>query len=220
MYFSTKPKRILRFGDYTKQKQHSSELSLIFKFFIKRKNQLLLSKKTKKAENYMAIQKSKKPKWLWKLTTLLQPKKIYRKKMAIKVENHHNLKEIFEEINSQYFSSSLALEIDWAGKGKTDSRSSIRLGCYNMRTQRIKINKILDYPHIPRYFVSFILYHEILHHIYPPVCQLGVKRKIHHPLFKKKEKEFRDYIAAQSFLKDLKKELFTPNPLKKTPEKA
>lgn len=156
---------------------------------------------------------SKAPVWLQKIASLFEPKKVYKKKKTIRKPPHYDLKEIFNEVNSVYFSSSLNLDVSWYGSGITSSKSSIRLGYYNLRTQKIKINRLLDSPQVPKYFVSFILYHEVLHHLYPPICAPRSRRKIHHGLFLQKEKEFERYLEAQTFLKELKKEFFT----KKTP---
>ncbi len=149
-------------------------------------------------------------------TSLFKFKKVHRKKIPVKVGEHHNLEELFDEVKAKYFLEPLTLKIDWFGRGSTNSNSLIRLGYYNPKSALIKINRILDSPHAPRYFISFIIYHEILHHISPPLNSIGSKRKIHHPEFKQKEKEFQEYELSQSFLKDLKKKLFISRTHKKS----
>ena len=165
----------------------------------------------------MAMRIQKIPTWFRALASLLVSKKINKKKSLPKQKAgvHHNLNELFDELNGKYFSGSLSLTIAWSGSGTTLSKSVVRLGYYNPQKRLIKINRILDYPHIPRYFVSFIVYHEILHHILPPYQAFGSKRKIHHAEFKKKEREFQEYQQSHSFLKDFKKELFAPKKLRK-----
>ncbi len=156
------------------------------------------------------------------LTSLFTPKKVYktkalsrpRSKPKAKAGNHHNLNELFAELNSKYFDNSLSIPVEWSGSGITESKSVVRLGYYSPRKKLIKISRILDYPHVPKFFVSFILYHEILHHILPPYQVFGSKRKIHHREFKQKEKEFHEYQQSQAFLKDFKKELFAQKKLK------
>jgi hypothetical protein len=143
--------------------------------------------------------------WFHKLTSLL---KIKQSKEIFVHEPHHDLQDIFNEVNAKYFSSRLNLPIGWSGSGKTRARTMVRLGSYNLNTQKIKINRLLDSCHIPRYVLTFIVYHEALHHLFPPLQIPGSKRRIHHHLFLQKEKEFQEYEEAQAFLKTFKKKLF------------
>ncbi len=163
-----------------------------------------------KPHKFMTARTQKRSIWLKTLASLFRPKKIYTRRALPKAGAHHDLKELFAEVNAQYFSGSLDLQIEWSGSGQTRSRSVIRLGYYNPRKELIKISRVLDYPHVPKYFVSFIVYHEILHHVLPPMQAFGSKRRIHHHAFRQKEKEFHEYEQSQAFLKDFKKELFTP----------
>lgn len=143
--------------------------------------------------------------WFRKISSLLGIKK---QKEVFLHTPHYNLDEIFQEINTTYFSASLDLDVQWSGTGKTRARTMVRLGSYNLKTQKIKINRLLDSPNVPRYVLSYIVYHEILHHLLPPLQSPGSKRKIHHPLFLQKEKEFQEYERSQAFLKTFKKRLF------------
>jgi hypothetical protein len=59
----------------------------------------------------------------------------------------------------------------------------------------IRINPILDSRSVPRYFLEFIVYHEMLH------ADIGIKkgvvrRIIHSSEFKKREKLFKHYEKA------------------------
>jgi hypothetical protein len=119
-----------------------------------------------------------------------------------------DLKEIFHSINERYFENQLDLPIGWFGNRKSKARTVIRLGSYNLHSRVIKIHRLLDQAHIPKYFVSYIVYHEMLHHVLPPVKERRGRRNIHHLEFKKREKLFRDYLLAQEFSKNLRKTLF------------
>jgi hypothetical protein len=169
----------------------------------------------------MTTRTQKAPIWFRALTSLFTPKKIHKKKAVCRPKPkpnaglHHNLEELFAEINGKYFENSLAIPVEWSGSGRSSAKSVIRLGYYSPRKKLIKISRILDCPHVPKFFVSFILYHEILHHVLPPYQVFGSKRKIHHGEFKEKEREFQEYEQSQAFLKDFKKELFTPKQRKR-----
>lgn len=112
---------------------------------------------------------------------------------------HHDLKEIYQEINILYFEKKLQLPITWFGQKLHLPRSRIRLGSYNQRTRLIKIHKLLDHPSVPRYFISYIVYHEMLHHVLPPLKGKKGRRRVHHREFKEREKQFQDYAKAREF---------------------
>ena len=44
---------------------------------------------------------------------------------------------------------------------------SIRLGVYDHQTREIRIHPALDRPEVPRFFVEFIVFHEMLHQLFP-----------------------------------------------------
>lgn len=118
-----------------------------------------------------------------------------------------DLKEIFHELNVRYFDGQLNLPIGWFGKRHASPRSSVRLGSYHTRDQVIKIHRLLDQAHIPEFFVSYIVYHEMLHHVLPPIRGKR-RRQIHHRAFLEREKEFAEYALAKEFSRNLKMHLF------------
>ncbi len=143
--------------------------------------------------------------WFRKLISLLR---IQKKQVPLPRKSFYDLQEIFNEVNATYFSSSLNLPIQWSGSGKTNAKTMVRLGSYHLKTQKIRINRLLDAPHIPRFVLSYVIYHEALHHLFPPLQTPGSRRQIHHPLFQQKEREFQQYEEVQAFLKTFKKRLF------------
>ncbi len=135
-------------------------------------------------------------------------KKLKKRRTLLRSDGeHYDLKGIYDRINTEYFENSLNLNITWFGNKHRVPRSSVRLGSYNPNTKIIKIHRLLDRKQIPGYFVSFVIYHEMLHHILPPV-KLGGRRQIHHAEFKKREKQFQDYALSKNFSQDLRKNLF------------
>jgi len=111
----------------------------------------------------------------------------------------HDLKEVFDRVNNEYFDASIAASITWSRRqpGRVRRRT---LGSYSFSSKTIRINPILDSPAVPPIFLEFIVYHEMLHAI------LGVERKsgrsiIHSRDFRKKEKEFRGFEAATKWEK-------------------
>jgi len=111
----------------------------------------------------------------------------------------HDLKEVFDRVNNEYFDASVAASITWSRRqpGRVRRRT---LGSYSFSSKTIRVNPILDSPAVPPIFLEFIVYHEMLHAI------LGVERKsgrsiIHSRDFRKKEKEFRGFEAATKWEK-------------------
>lgn len=125
---------------------------------------------------------------------------------------HHHLKELYDKINSQYFGGKLDLPITWVGSKKSMPRTQIMFGSYNQRTHLIKIHRRLDQPHVPEHFVSFIIYHEMLHHVLPPIIEKNRRRKIHHTLFAERERQFKEYALAKVFREEIRKAYFKKTP--------
>ena len=125
---------------------------------------------------------------------------------------HHHLEDILCRVNNEYFEGKLDLKITWFNRRKSTAPRRIVLGSYHYRSQLIRMNRYLDQPHIPDYFVSYIVYHEALHHVLPPVKGKRGKRSIHHPAFKTHEKKFKHYALAQEFRAKIRKNLFGKTP--------
>lgn len=122
---------------------------------------------------------------------------------------HHNLQEIYDQVNKDYFDSGLNLPIAWFGRAGKSRGGRRLLGLYDHQKGLIKIHRQLDQPTFPPYYIRYVIYHEMLHHTHPPKRGARGRRKIHHHTFKEKEKQFREYAMAKKWEKDcLKMELF------------
>jgi hypothetical protein len=105
---------------------------------------------------------------------------------------YHELRELFDEINAEYFDGAIDAIITWGSKC---SRYAVRrrtLGSYSGSTNMVRINPVLDKKTVPRYFVAFVVYHEMLHAAIGTERQ-GGRRVVHSREFKKRERLFRDY---------------------------
>lgn len=109
---------------------------------------------------------------------------------------HVNLKEIFDRLNERYFDSRLRVPITWGRTRVRGRRHSIDFGCFDLHSRIIRINPALDRPWVPRIFIDYIVYHEMLH------ASLGIRSygngraEIHSLRFREEEKEFRFYRWA------------------------
>jgi hypothetical protein len=132
---------------------------------------------------------------------------------AVKLQTQgrvYNLQTICDEINHQYFNGKLTLPITWYGRGVRVARPrKITYGLYEDALKLIKIHKILDDPFFPPYFVSFVVYHEMLHAVIPGERDDRGNFCVHTRLFKLKEKEFVDYKRAREWEKQHIKQIFS-----------
>jgi hypothetical protein len=109
--------------------------------------------------------------------------------------NYHNLGEIYDSLNRDHFQEKLSCPITW-GTGR--ARYAVRkrtLGSYSRHANIIRINTILDRKHVPRYFIEFVVYHEMLHADMDPTVKNG-RNIVHSRDFRSREKQFRDYERA------------------------
>jgi predicted metal-dependent hydrolase len=106
-----------------------------------------------------------------------------------------DLKKIFDRLNQQFFQGGIKATIGWGRFPSRRRRRSIRLGVYDHQTREIRIHPALDRPEVPMYFAEFIVYHEMLHQLFPSAVISG--RNSHHPrAFRDREKAFPRYAAA------------------------
>lgn len=115
--------------------------------------------------------------------------------------NVYDLREVYEYLNDYYFGGVLDLSITWYGKSYIKNRSRFTFGLYFQPLKLIKIHKMLDSLEIPLYFIEYVIYHEMLHHVCPSYYDESGRNHVHTPEFKKREKTFKDFKKAQEWLK-------------------
>lgn len=111
---------------------------------------------------------------------------------------HHDLLQIKQRLDLRYFDGSTDdVLITWARKTKPRGRSrrAIKLGTYNSPQRLIRIHPVLDNRWVPRYFVEYIVFHELLHHVVPAERSNG-RLILHSDEFLRREQEFRHYERA------------------------
>ncbi len=110
---------------------------------------------------------------------------------------HHDLLGVFEELNRRYFAGNINALITWGKRPTTKAkqRRTIKLGSYSAVDRLIRVHPALDQKWVPRYFVAYIVYHEMLHHVIPGSRGLG-RVNLHPQEFKDREKEFRHFDRA------------------------
>lgn len=123
-------------------------------------------------------------------------KKSLPRKITIRTEGrHHNLQEIYHSIKREYYGEKVSASITWGKRGSGRSAAKRTLGSYSYHSNIIRINPALDSKTVPRYYIEFLIYHEMLH------ADIGIKNAngrqlVHSGEFRKREKEFRHYKRA------------------------
>jgi hypothetical protein len=106
----------------------------------------------------------------------------------------HDLFAMYRKVNEEYFSGAVDALITWGRRNPRpeEPRRAIKLGSYSAVERLIRVHPVLDRAWVPRYFVSYIVYHEMLHHVIPQSQGSG-RRMLHPPIFKSRERLFRDF---------------------------
>ncbi len=111
---------------------------------------------------------------------------------------HPKLAPLFEQENAARFSGALALPFGWSTRRRHKrAPRSLRLGSYRAAPPRITLHPVLDHPSVPRFFVRFVLFHEMLHAALPPVRMPGGRRVLHGREFRDRERAHPDFRRAE-----------------------
>jgi predicted SprT family Zn-dependent metalloprotease len=117
---------------------------------------------------------------------------------------HHNLNDIYRDVNAHYFANRVEAKISWSRDAQLRSHRqlrSIKLGSYTARDKLIRVHPALDAEFVPRFFVEYIVYHEMLHYVLPP-RRTGKRRSLHGPEFQARERVFELFDEALCWERD------------------
>ena len=110
---------------------------------------------------------------------------------------HHDLREIFDELNARYFDNRIDAAITWGPRsGRPRRRNSIKMGSYSVEDRLIRIHRSLDRAFVPRFFVAWIVFHEMLHQVHDIRVKNG-RREFHSKEFLAAEASFELYEQAR-----------------------
>jgi len=113
----------------------------------------------------------------------------------------HDLLAIFARLRDTYFDGAHDALVGW-GRRTTKpghKRHTIKLGSYSGHDRLIRIHPALDRRWVPRYFVEYVMFHEMLHHVMPHTT--GGRRKLHPAEFLERERGFRHHERALAWEK-------------------
>jgi hypothetical protein len=110
----------------------------------------------------------------------------------------HDLDEVFEQLNGQYFDGLLGRpQLGWS---RQPSRSL--LGHFDPSHNAIIISRIFDRAGASLLALEYVMFHEMLHLRYP-VDHAGARRRVHTREFRDAEKKFPRLKEAKELLKKL-----------------
>ncbi len=124
--------------------------------------------------------------------------RVKRRRVALRTAGeHHDLGAIFDSVVDAHFPDGVdEARITW-GKmpPRRRGRRSIRLGTYTHELSLVRIHPALDQASVPLYFVEFVVFHELLHHVVP-ARRMGTRIDYHPPEFRARERAHPDYERA------------------------
>jgi hypothetical protein len=107
----------------------------------------------------------------------------------------HDLLDTLGRLNARYLGGSVDdVLITWGRRTRpvAGARHTIKLGSYSTSERLIRIHPVLDRAWVPRYFLAYVVYHELLHHVLPPTLE-GGRSIVHSVEFLRREREYRYY---------------------------
>lgn len=113
----------------------------------------------------------------------------------------YDLQEVFDRMNLLLEQPIQGVTIGWSNRKSRGKFNSITFGTYDKHCRQIRINRILDDVGVPRYFLEFIVYHEMLHDVCPSYVDSKGRCYVHTREFRKKEKQFPQFLEAKTWEK-------------------
>jgi predicted metal-dependent hydrolase len=119
--------------------------------------------------------------------------------LMITTGDTHDLRAIYDDLNARYFADRIEAAITWGPRtGRPRRRNSIKMGSYSVEDRVIRIHRSLDREFVPRYFVEWIVFHEMLHQVHDIKVKNG-RREFHSKAFLADEASFEHYRQARAW---------------------
>jgi hypothetical protein len=112
---------------------------------------------------------------------------------------HYDLRQIYDELNALYFDNRIEASITWGARnGRPRRRNSIKMGSYSVEDRLIRIHRSLDRAFVPKFFVAWIVFHEMLHQVHDIRVKNG-RREFHSKEFLAAEAHYAEYEQARAW---------------------
>lgn len=111
---------------------------------------------------------------------------------------YFDLREIFDRLNRRYFRNRLRdYSVVWGRRRKQRPKEYFIFGTIQEDDRVIRINPLLDQPFVPRWFMEYVMYHEMLHAFVPDEFEPNGRRRVHTARFYERERRFHAYHRAR-----------------------
>lgn len=130
---------------------------------------------------------------------LAHPKLPMQRHLNLQHEGRYfDLQEMFDRLNARYFRNRLrGYKVQWGRRRRQRPKEYFIFGTIQEEDRVIRINPQLDQPFVPRWFLNYILYHEMLHSVVPDESLGKGRRRVHTDEFNRREQEFHGYERAR-----------------------
>jgi hypothetical protein len=135
--------------------------------------------------------------WIASIVGTLGPPRLPR---LLARGTHHDLAELLLELLASEFRA-LAAErhpsgVTWGRRGPRGALRSLQLGSFDPETALIRIHPVLDQPAVPRWFVRYVVFHELLHCELNQACSAAKRSQHHGREFRRRENAYADTARA------------------------
>jgi len=111
-----------------------------------------------------------------------------------------NLREVFDKLNAAYFRNRLrGYTIVWGRRRKGRPREQIVFGTIQEQDRMIRVHPLLDRSFIPRWFLEYVVYHEMCHAVVSDEYDAKGRRIVHHAKFFERERRFHWFRRAKTW---------------------
>lgn len=109
----------------------------------------------------------------------------------------YDLRALADDINRAHFEGALQFAITWGRPARGGIRQHhVTLGTWNIRQGLVRIHPMLDNPHVPEFFIRYIIFHELTHIAVPGTVGCTGRNHHHTREFYRKERTFPEYFRA------------------------
>lgn len=112
----------------------------------------------------------------------------------------YDLRAMRDRLNKKFFGGHVTAKITWGRQPPRRRRRHIGFGAYYRDLDLIRINPLLDQRWIPKFFVEYIVYHEMCHAFL--AFDLFGRDGIHTPRFRELEKIYPRFDDALAWERD------------------
>ena len=124
-------------------------------------------------------------------------------------EGDRDINAIFDRLNDEYFNGKIKATVKWGRDVKTKNKTGFRYGSYDELKKLIRVHPRLKQDFVPVHVLELTIYHEMCHQFAPSYKKNGSWQS-HHPAFKKKEKEYKNFKEARNWEKNNWHKLLLP----------